>query len=346
VDSGLIKNNKMRYSFNNGYGQIIANQIAASVGPVMGRVHIVVEDSDPAVVKDTLQEIFVPDPDGHVRFFSTLNAAYDACTSNANDVILLTGHTTHTLTTGIDWSKSRIHVIGMDGGDRLVQQGAKVSSSSTDTTAYVIKVTGVRNSFRNIKFIQASTNAAALTVLQEGGEGNLYKNCSFVFGVVDNLDLTTAHEVLAGSDSATYLNCTFGSDTLLTSAARSVFHIDQVTTSQEFKSNILKECYFIISSSSSAATFVRLDAVEDILFTNIFDRCVFVASVDTAGGAAIAEASQTGTGTNKGVLVYNYCSVFNVTDFSTATSGRNAATQVVAAVPTAGTAGIGVAPTA
>lgn len=325
---------------------MLAMQIAASVGPNFGKVLVVMEDSDPQFPMEMVQEVFGPDTEGKVRFYRTLEAAYEAATSNANDVILLSAHTTHALSTGIAWTKSRIHVIGMDGGDRLVQQGAKVQLSGAVDSAYVIKVTGVRNSFRNIKFIQASTHANALTVLQEGGEGSLYKNCSFTFGVVNNLGGTTAHEVLAGSDSATYLKCNFGTETLLTSAARSVFHIDQVTSGQEFKSNILEDCIFLISSSSSTATFVRLDAVGDILFTNIFRRCTFVASVDSAGGAAIAEASQTGTSTVKGVLVYDYCSVFNVTDFSTATSGRNAATQVVAAVPTAGTAGIGVAPTA
>lgn len=325
---------------------MLANQLASAVGPIMGRIHVVVEDSDPQVVKDTLNDMFVPDPNGNVRFFSTLLAAYNACTTNANDVILLTGHTTHAVATGIAWTKNRIHVIGMDGGDRLVQQGAKVELSGAVDSAYVIKVTGVRNSFRNIKFIQSSTHANALTVLQEGGEGTLYKNCTFTFGVVNNLDETTAHEVLAGSDSATYLNCNFGTETLLTSAARSVFHIDQVTTSQEFKSNVLQDCIFLISSSSSTATFVRLDAVGDILFSNIFRRCTFVASVDSAGGAALAEASQTGTSTVKGVLCYDNCSAFNCTDFATATSGRNAATQVVAVSPTAGTAGVGVQPTA
>jgi hypothetical protein len=210
----------------------------------------------------------------------------------------------------------------------------------------VIKVTGVRNTFRNIKFIQAGTAATCLHVLEEGGEGNLYKNCTFTFGVVDNLDLTTAHEVVAGSDSATYLDCNFGTETLLTSAARSVFHIDQVTTSQEFKSNILRGCTFLISSSSSTATFVRLDAVGDILFSNLFDRCNFLASVDSAGGAAIAEAAQTGTGTVKGTMLFSYPATGNVTDFSTATSGRNTAIQILAPSPTAGTAGIGITPTA
>ncbi len=334
------------YNFNSGYGQILMNQIAASVGPVIGRIFFVVEDSDPSVVRDMMRSIVVPDPMGQIRFFETLEAAYAACTSNANDVIVLNGQTTHAVATGIDWTKNRIHVIGMDGGSRLVQQGAKVQLGGAVDSAYVIKVTGVRNSFINVKFIQGSTHANALTVVQDGGEGTLYRNCSFVFGVVDNLDQTTAHEFLAGSDSATYLNCTFGADTLLTSAARSVFHVDQVTTSQEFKSNILKECYFIMSSSSSTATHIRLDAVGDVLFSNIFDRCVFVASVDSAGGAAIAESVQTGTGTVKGALVFAYPATFNSTDFATATGGRNAGVQIVAPVVTAGTSGIGVTPTA
>ncbi len=278
------------------------------------------------------------------KAFATVASAYAAAASG--DTIALSTNSPHSITSGINHTKSRINWVGLDFSGRLVQQGAKIQLAAASTSAYVLKNTGVRNSFVNIKFIQAATAATALHVLEDGSEGSLYQNCTFTFGVVDNLDLTTAHEVVAGSDSATFLNCNFGTETLLTSAARSVFHIDQVTTSQEFKSNILRDCIFLISSSSSTATFVRLDAVGDILFTNIFDRCIFVASVDSAGGAAIAEASQTGTSTVKGVLVYSYPSAFNVTDFSTATSGRNAATQVVSVSPTAGTAGVGVAPTA
>lgn len=305
----------MNYNFNSGYGQILANQIASSVGPVFGRVFVVVPTSDAQVKEDMMKEIFVPDPDGTVRFFTTLEAAYSAATSNADDVILLSGHSTHTVANGIAWSKSRIHVIGMDGGHRLVQQGAKVQSTSGVGDAYVIKVTGVRNSFENIKFIQGDTNAASLHVLEEGGEGSLFKNCSFVFGVVDNLDLTTATEVLSGSDSATYINCLFGTETLLTSAARAVFTIDQVTSSQEFKSNILKDCIFMISSSDSDALLVKVAANTDVLFTNLFDNCRFMASVDSAGGAAITNAVASASGLVKGTLNFAFPASFNTTNF-------------------------------
>lgn len=320
----------MGYTPDASYGRALLNSVAAQI-PSFGRILVVMSSSDTASENySRMLDVMKTDTDGKVHFFNTLELAYAAAESNNNDVICLDGHSTHSLAAGIAWTKSRVHLMGFDGGDRLVQQGAKVQLGGAITTAYVIKVTGVRNSFRNIKFIQGSTASQALTVLQEGGEGNLYKNCTFTFGVVDNLGGTTAHEVLAGSDSATFLNCSFGTETLLTSGARSVFHIDQVTSSQEFKSNVVRDCIFLISSSSSTATFIRLDAVGDILFSNLFERCSMIASVDSAGGAAIANAVQTGTGTVKGGLYFAYPSVFNVTDFSVATNGWNANVQIVA----------------
>lgn len=314
--------------------------IAKSLPFTFGNVFFV---ADPAQsYLGDIQEQFPVDEYGVVRVFTTLNDAYDACVSGRNDVIVLDGNSAHDITP-ILWAKNRINVIGL-GELRTVQQGAKIQSATAAATAYVVKVTGVRNSFKNTKFIQNSTVATALTVVEDGGEGTKWDHCSFTFGVVDNLDLTTSHEFLAGSDSADYENCTFGEDTLLTSAARSVFHIDQVN-GFEFKSNQFSRCKFVMSSSSSTATFIRLDAVGDILFTNVFEDCTFLASVDSAGGAAIAEAVQTGTNTVKGGLYFVRPAVFNVTDFATATSGRNANVQVVAAV-SAAAAIEGIKPTA
>ena len=333
----------MVYSKNAGYGQlqaILAQNGVSSFGKVM----VVVEDSDTANYQ-RLQEIFNPDNDGVVRFYSTLYAAYEAATTNAGDVILLSANSTHTVDPFV-WSKNRINVIGLDGGGRALQQGTKLQNVTADTDAYLLKVTGVRNSFRNIKFIQVSTNAAALSVVQMGGEGNLYENCSFTFGVSDNLDQTNAFEVICGEDSGTFRNCEFGTETLLTSAARAVMSIDQVTASQECKSNRFLDCRWIISSSSSTATHIRLAGVDDVLYTNIFVNPVFVASLDSAGGAEIAETVQTGTGVTKGTLVFANPCTFNSTDFATATGGRNTRVQIVGTVTTAGTSGIGVQPTA
>jgi len=247
--------------------------------------------------------------------FKTLSFAYSKCSSNRNDVILIDGDSTVVEADGIAWTKNRVHVIGLCGpGGRLVQQGAKIQSTAGVGTAYVLKNTGVRNSFVNLKFIQADTEATSLHVLEEGGEGNLYANCSFVFGVVDNLDLTTATEVLMGGDSCSFVDCMFGSDTLLTSAARKVMTIDQVTSGQECKSNIFRDCTWLISSSSVDALCIGMAAAGDILFTNHFIRPTFMASLDSAGGVQCSKAVATADGTTKGTIYISYPMVHGFAD--------------------------------
>ncbi len=334
----------MSWNQNSGYGQALIAMVQGQV-PAFGNILVVMNSSNSDEKNyQHMQDIMPPDVDGNVRFFTSLSAAYTAAESNNNDVILLDANSSHTLTTGLAITKSRINFIGMDGGDRLIQQGAKVQTTDAAAVAYTIKNTGTRNSFRNIKFIMNDTDAAALNVVQEGGEGTLYKNCSFVFGVADNLDGTTAHEFLSGGDSTTMIDCCFGNDTLLTSAARSVFHIDQVTASQEFKSNIIRNCTFQISSSSATATFVATAAAGDLLYTNLFDRCNFLASIDTAGGAELTRAVISSNGITKGTLYFSNCVAFGCADFGT-NGTNNDGIQAYGAANT-GTDLIGMAPTA
>ena len=275
----------------------------------------------------------------------TINRAYALCTSNAMDVIVLLGNSTHVLSAPIAWSKSRITVIGGDLTPRLVQQNAKIQCATTGAVSYVIKNTGTRNWFHNIKFIQDSTEATALTVLEEGAEGSCYTNCSFLFGVADNLDQTNAYEVLAGSDSATFIDCLFGSDVLVTSAARTVFRIDQVTASQEFKSNMLRNCTFMVQTSSADVKFVSGAATSDIKFTNIFDSCTFCATINQTNSAiAVTSAVTTPNGLVEGGLYFAYPRCYNVTDFGT--NGTNNDNLLVVAPLNVATDIVGVAPVA
>lgn len=90
---------------------MIQNQVG-----VIGNIHIVMNSSNTDEKNyQHMQDLFPPDTDGNVRFFTSLESAYAACESNNNDVILLDANSSHTLVNGIAWSKNRIHVIGMDG---------------------------------------------------------------------------------------------------------------------------------------------------------------------------------------------------------------------------------------
>ncbi len=326
----------MNYNLNSGYGQLLGAQIAGSVGPIFGRILVVVPTGDVQVKEDMIREMFVPDPDGKIRFYTTLAAAEDAATSNADDVILLSAHSAHAVATGIAWDKSRIHVIGMDGGHRQLQQGARIVGAAADSTGYVLKVTGTRNSFINVKFDSGSTDAAGLTVVQMGGEGTLYKNCSFVFSTATNIDgsETTTHEVVCGEDSGTFLNCTFGNDTLETTGARAVMLIDQVTSSQEMKSCYFKDCLWSINSSSATAHFIRVKASTDMKFSQTFVDCTFNAALtNSMGTATLTEAVENEVQAVEGNMLFIRPAT-NTTDFSTATNA-NTNIKIVAAVTSA-----------
>lgn len=306
----------MSYNQNSGLGRALLN-MAHSLVPTLGRVMVVLDPDDTDEENyQRVQEVFKHDPNGKLRFYTNLESAAAAMESNNNDVLLIDANSTHVLsTTGtLTLTTNRGHFIGMDGGDRLVQQGAKIANATDDTDAFIFKNTGVRNSFRNLQFIQSSTNAAALTVGQFGGEGNLYKNCSFTFGVVDNLDGATTYEAVMGEYSGTFENCQFGVDTLLTSAARSIMLIDQVTSGQEFKSNIFKDCTWLGSSSDADMQAISMAAAGDILFTNHFIRPSFIASIDSAGGIACTKAVSTASGTTKGTVLISYPMVHGFND--------------------------------
>lgn len=223
-----------------------------------------------------------------LRPFKTLSKAYAMATTNNNDLILIDGDSTVSESSEIAWTKNRIHVIGLDGGPgRLVQQGAKLQLATASTDDAVVTVTGTRNSFYNLKVIQAATAATALHVWKFAGEGNYYQNCSFIFGVIDNLDLTTSSEGLMGEDAGTFVNCSFGTDVLLTSAARTVMSIDAVTggNADGMKSCRFIDCEWFIMSSDANATLIKLADTAGAKFLNTFIRPRFHAVLNNTNSA-------------------------------------------------------------
>ena len=274
------------YNQNSGYGQAMMNRIysaASSACPTFGRIFIVLSPSDSADANfEKLSQLIKPDPMGQVRLFTSLESAYAAATSNNDDVILLSGHSEHTIEAALDWSKSRVHLLGMDGGGRKVLQGSRVTTTGNPADAYVMKVTGTRNTFQNVKFEQNSTNAAAITVLRFGGEGTVCKNVTATFSTATNIDgsETTSYEVVMGEDSGTFIDCSFGTETLVTTGARAVMSIDQVKSGQQMKSCRFINCEWLIASTSADANFIRVIATTDLMFSQVFVNPVFFATIN------------------------------------------------------------------
>ncbi len=339
----------MSYNQNSGYGAALLNRlnaVAASVCPTFGRILVVMSPDDSADPNyHILQEVCKNDPDGNVRFFTTLLAAYTAATTNNNDVILMDAHSVHVIASMITWSKSRIHVVGMESSGRLSEQGTRIQGTVDAATAALIKVTGTRNTFRNIKFIQNDTDAAALNVVISAGSSTLWQDCSFIFEVTDNLDETTCCEVLIAEAGGTFNRCLFGNDCIVSSAARYVTELNTVTgsaTSDSPKHNIFKDCIWRIASSSASAIFCRVTKAK---FTNTFINPVFHAAVMATGSvvtltkALSVVAGGIGDGS---ILVVNPAA--NTTDLCTdSTNLKTVALSMNGGADTA-YAGIGITP--
>lgn len=304
----------MNWNKNVGYGQGLV-AFARTVCPTFGNILVVMNsaNSDEANYHH-VQEVFSPDPDGLVRFYTSLESAYAAAESNNNDIILLDGNSSHVIAEMLTVSKSRIHFVGMDGGGRLHGQGAKVQNTDGTAAVSVLHVTGTRNTFRNIKFIQVDDDATSLNVLTEAGESSLYKNCSFIFGNVANLDQTDAYEILMSGDSTEFHDCTIGADTLVTSAARAGVAFDVVTVAA--KSTVWKDCIFNVCTSSADFNFVRVVATSDLHFGHIFINPVMLATISSAaGGITVTDAVDSVSGLVAGnILMINPAS--NATSFS------------------------------
>jgi len=228
--------------------------------------------------------------DGVAKVYNNVADAYNAAVTNRNDVIYLSANSVHTLTTMLTVSKSRVNFVGMDGGGRYTEQGTRVQTTVGAAAAAVIKNTGTRNSFRGIKFIQNDTNAAAINVFIAAGSSTVYENCSFIFEVTDNLNKTTATEVLCGEAGGTFRECVFGNDCILSSAARSVFTFDNVSgsaTGDASKHCTFIDCMWTIQSSSASAYFVSAADTAALKFRTTFINPVFHAAVNATNSAVI-----------------------------------------------------------
>jgi len=328
---------------NSGWGQALLNMVASRV-PAFGRVHIVCQPDDASLPHyQQLQEVADHDPDGKVRFFTTVSAAYDACTTNNNDVILIDANSAHALTEMLTVSKNRIHFIGMDGGGRLgTGFGARITMGVTTaaTDIAVVKVTGWRCSFRNLKFESSNTKDESLYALVDAGAYNLYENCSVL--KLTDLGEATAADVVLGGNGTTWKECEFGAATLRATAARPIAIIDKsLAGSNGMMDNNFMNCNFMSYTSSSSRNFINLVANQDGQRISTFRGCIF-ANWDIIGtGTTMTYGIAVADGQTQKYLIFDQNCVF-VGCTSVTNDTSNDGVMLSGGSPTANTSSIAV----
>jgi hypothetical protein len=272
----------MSNNINSGYGQMLMTQIAAAVGPVFGKILFVIPAGDTAN-KDRITETFGTDLDGKVRVFATVAAAYDAATTNADDVIVLGTNSTHALTEQLTISKNRVHFIG-DTSGRLYGQRARISYADGIATAlpFAVKNIGVGNTFTGIKFLNNNTDTSVVGTVGEGGEYAVYRNCEFYNATT--LDSDTVAELVLGGDSAQFYDCTFGSlaDAVSGDKVRPAVLVDGsvVTGGAGTSRDILfKGCRFWKKAGGTATAMIKVASDDDLERLMEINDCQFVANM-------------------------------------------------------------------
>jgi len=266
--------------------------------------------------------------------------AYSRATTNKDDVIVLMGNSTHVLTEMLSVTKSRVHFIGMDGTyGRMYGQNAKVSLTATTgaTNIATIKNTGVRNSFTNIKFINASTVTEGIYCFVEAGEYTLIQNCE-IYKSTD-LDQNLAAELVMNGDSAQVINCTIGS--LADARSGAVIRPNVLVTNGIVASAVARDvmfigCNFWINASNTANRFVYGANAADVERMMLFENCRFINN--GASAAVPAQNVSFAASLTVGSVLLNRCTSVKADTAMSTTTG----VFVDGSVPAAATTGISV----
>jgi len=340
VEGGAFINKTMNYNLNSSYG--LAESIRLNLGlTTMGRLLIVCPSTDANY--DRLSQLMINDPEGNVRLFTTVKAAYDAAVTNSHDVIALAGNGAHAVTAMLDVSKNRIHFVGLSGRVRNNSYGMGARSRITmgvttaATDIAVIKNTGVGNTFTSIKFDSSNTKDESLYAVAEGGEYTIYDNCEFYKST--DLDQTAAAEVLNNGDSVQWLNCVFGSSANIVAdnCIRPNMLLTATLSEKKCRDNIVSHCLFLVKAAGTEAVRIYGANATDVERMLLVENSVFLSNA--LGAATPAHAVGFGAAQTEGSIILKNCTSVDHTVMAQAAVGI----YVDGAVPTFATAGVSVA---
>jgi hypothetical protein len=275
------------------------------------------------------------------KAFKTVKKAYDTTTDGNDDVICLIGSAAHPLAAMLTVSKSRVHFVGIDGSfGRMYGQNAKIDLGVTAvaTDVAVIKNTGVRNTFTNIKFRNTNTKAESIYTLVDAGEYATYYGCEFYHETLLTAEFA---EVVANGDSSQFYSCVFGSLANLISGAYIqpclLVTAASVVAGTVMRDNYFKDCQFWRRAGHVNNRFVYGTNASDVQRMLLMNNCSFVTAKNST--AVPADAVGFGAAQTVGTVLLKDCASVNNTVMAEAS--RNI--YVAGSVPTFATTGVAVA---
>lgn len=202
--------------------------------------------------------------------FKTLAVAYDACTNNNYDVIVVapngTSGTAETAT--LTWSKNHITVIGATAPVKISQRARIVWT--TDSVDPCLTISGQGNSFINLQL--ATYQASNDVLVNLTGDRNYFANVHFAgIGHATAGDDTTARCIsMVGAEECLFEDCYIGLDTVARSDANALVEMATATTRI-----IFRNCFFASFADNAGALFVKAASAADLDRFALFENCIF-----------------------------------------------------------------------
>ncbi len=201
------------------------------------------------------------------KAFATLATAYDALTTNNNDVLFyLPSATSATISTALTWSKNYCHFVSLGAPTNIAQRRGIFNSGNLTS---LLTVSGSGNSFQNLYIFQGGATAASGNVVVSGSR-NYFSNCHFAgIGHATPAGNANAYSLkLDGAEENLFKDCTIGIDTIKRTAAN---HHLKITG--DVKRNTFDNCMFLSYAEDAGYAMIDIAAGGD-RFT-FFKNCDF-----------------------------------------------------------------------
>lgn len=291
------------------------NLLASGIFPTQGNVFFV----NPRTGNDN-------NPGTNLAPFASLNAAFAATVGGQNDIVYLeaagntAANTTNYLTANLDWNKTMVHLLGVNGGP-MIGQRSRISNLSTALAfANLFTVSGNGCLFANLEFFQgAGSNnpTAASTCVTVSGVRNRFYNCQ-ISGIGDTmLDDAGSNSLTVTGDENIFQHCYIGLDTVIRATS-----VTEVVISGTPARVIFEGCHFETYTSGSTFKMVSIATGVD-RFVKFLD-CEFVAVQNIT--SAVAPTGALGITTMNGQVLMKNPYVYGFAQIVTA---DNAYVQVL-----------------
>ena len=251
--------------------------------------------------------------------YTDLVTALAAAEGGKNDVIMLVGNGASSgsarLSTGLDWNKDAVHLIGVCSPVAVSQRAriAPTSGATAFTPFFTVSADGCI--FRNIQWYHGFTTGTTAQInVVVTGERNYFGSCH-IAGMADqeSADDAGSRSLKIGGSGAgenVFDGCTIGVDTVTRGAANASVEFTGATPR-----NLFRGCIFPFMTDAASPLGLIGSAASCMDRWNLFEDCVFFNAVGS--GTTTMTALATFPASPGGVVVLNNCVRFDITDWGT-----------------------------